>query len=117
MAMAWSVIWVPSLVMDHNVCRGAGQRLDAGQVPRRPRPDHNGAVDPALLTAFVLVALVAMASAWVLADARTRKVQGQEVRVRLFDWTIERPETWAVLTLFAGVFFLPLYLVARGSRT
>ena len=70
-------------------------------------------VNPSILTATLLVVAVAVVSAWVLLDARTRLEEGRPVVAVLLGVSIERPETWAVLCLFGSVLFIPMYLVAR----
>lgn len=64
---------------------------------------------------LVVVLAVAALSVWVLQDARSLMTQGRPVVVTIAGATIERPEVWAALCLVVVVFFLPLYLVARGA--
>ena len=73
-------------------------------------------MDPSLLSALVLVLLVGAVSLWVLQDARARAERRQPVVATVVGFTIDRPETWATLCLFASVFFLPLYVVARSAE-
>ena len=72
-------------------------------------------MDPALLTATLLAVVVAGISSWVLSDARKRVHRGRPVVVVFFGYTINMPETWAVLCLFLSVLFVPIYLVARRA--
>jgi hypothetical protein len=70
-------------------------------------------VNPAVVTATLLVVVIAVVSSWVLLDARKRLDEGRPVVVVLLGVTVEQPETWAVLCLFLSVLFIPMYLVAR----
>jgi hypothetical protein len=72
-------------------------------------------VNPSLLTATLLVVVVALVSYWVLLDARKRLDQGRPVVAVLLGLTIDQPETWAVLCLFLSVLFIPMYLVSRSD--
>ena len=69
----------------------------------------------AVLTVTLVVAGVAAVSYWVLQDARARTERRRPVVAVLFGFTVEEPETWAVLCLFVCVLFVPLYLVARRA--
>lgn len=66
-----------------------------------------------VLTAVVLVALIAAAATWVLQDARERAQARRPVVAVLLGVSIDRPEVWAVLCLLGSVIFVPMYLVAR----
>ena len=68
-----------------------------------------------MLTATLLVIVVAVASYWVLLDARKRLHEGRPVIAVLLGLTIDQPQTWAVLCLFLSVFFIPMYLVSRND--
>jgi hypothetical protein len=72
-------------------------------------------VDPSLLAATLLAVVVAGISSWVLSDARRRVHRGRHVVVVFLGYTINRPETWAVLCLFLSVLFVPIFLVARRT--
>lgn len=67
------------------------------------------------VTAFVLVALVAAISVWVLTDAQAREASGRPVSVTIGSLTLDRPQTWARACLVASVVTLPLYLAARRA--
>lgn len=68
-----------------------------------------------MLSAMLLLAVIAGCSYWVLQDARTRTQHHRPVVVILFGLTIEQPETWAALSLVMSVVFIPMYLVARRA--
>jgi hypothetical protein len=68
-----------------------------------------------VFTAASLVVVVASVSCWVLIDARKRLHRGRPVVAVLVGFTLEEPETWAVLCLLLSVLFIPMYLVARRS--
>jgi hypothetical protein len=59
--------------------------------------------------------VVAIASLWVLQDARARARLGRPVVATCGALTVDRPEVWAALSLVVVVVFLPLYLVARAA--
>ena len=71
-------------------------------------------MDAAVVIGVLLVIVVASVSYWVLQDGRARAQRRRPVVVVVFGFTIDRPETWAVLCLFGSVFFIPTYLVARN---
>jgi hypothetical protein len=64
---------------------------------------------------LALVLIVAVASVWVLTDARSRAERGRPVTVTVLGLTVDRPEVWAALCLVVIVVFLPLYLAARNA--
>jgi hypothetical protein len=68
---------------------------------------------PATLLPLAVLGIAAAAAGWVLQDARARARTGRPVRAVLLGVPLEQPEVWALLCLLAGVFFIPLYLVAR----
>lgn len=70
---------------------------------------------PSVLSALFLVAMVACCSYGVLLDARARMERQRPVVAVFFGFTVEQPQTWAVLCLFASVLFVPMYLVARRA--
>lgn len=72
-------------------------------------------MNPSVLSAVLLIVVVAGAGYWVLNDARTRLQGGRPVVAVLFGFTIDGPETWAVLCVFLSVLFIPIYLVARRA--
>ncbi len=58
--------------------------------------------------------IVAVASVWVLTDARSRAERGRPVTMTVLGLTVDRPEVWAALCLVVVLVFLPLYLTARS---
>jgi len=82
---------------------------------RWQRPCETQAVNPTVFSALVLVAVVAGCSYWVLQDARARTERRRPVVAAFFGFTIEDPQTWAVLCLFVSVLFVPMYFVARRA--
>ena len=72
-------------------------------------------MNPSVLTATLLVVVIAAVSYWVLVDARKRLNRGRPVVAVLLGFTIDAPQTWAVLCLFFSVLFIPMYLVARAA--
>ncbi|WP_374970846.1 hypothetical protein [Terrabacter sp. BE26] len=68
-----------------------------------------------VLSALLLVLVVAAVSVWVLEDAQAQLERGRPVVATLGELTIDRPNVWAALCLLALVLFLPLYLVARRA--
>ncbi len=72
-------------------------------------------MNPPVLSATLVVVVVALASYWVLLDARKRLHQGRPVVAVLLGLTIDQPETWAVLCLFSSVLFIPMYMVSRSG--
>ncbi|XGX78635.1 hypothetical protein LQK93_01429 [Terrabacter sp. BE26] len=68
-----------------------------------------------MLSALLLVLVVAAVSVWVLEDAQAQLERGRPVVATLGELTIDRPNVWAALCLLALVLFLPLYLVARRA--
>lgn len=68
-----------------------------------------------VLTATLLVVAVAAVSCWVLVDARKRLNRGRPVVAVFLGFTIDGPETWAVLCLFFSVLLVPMYLAARSA--
>lgn len=75
-----------------------------------------GPAPSTVATVALLVGLVALASAWVLGDARRREQAGDPVVAVVGPWTLDRPEVWAAACLVASVVALPLYLVARRAH-
>ncbi|WP_323095373.1 hypothetical protein [Intrasporangium sp. YIM S08009] len=63
---------------------------------------------------LALVLIVAVASVWVLTDARSRAERGRPVTMTVLGLTVDRPEVWAALCLVVVLVFLPLYLTARS---
>ncbi len=70
---------------------------------------------PSIFSALVLVAVVAVCSYWVLQDAQARTEHHRPVVAVFLGFTIESPQTWAVLCLFVSVLFVPMYFVARRA--
>ena len=66
-----------------------------------------------VITATFLVVVIASVSYWVRIDARKRLHGGRPVGAVLLGFTIDEPETWAVLCLLMSVLFIPMYLLAR----
>ena len=72
-------------------------------------------MNASVFIALFLVAVVAGCSYWVLQDARARTDRHRPVVAVFFGFTIEDPQTWAVLCLFVSVLFVPMYFVARRA--
>lgn len=66
-----------------------------------------------VLAALPVLVLLAVVFEWVLQDARKHEHRGRPVTMSIGPWIIDQPEVWATLCLFAFVFFVPAYLVAR----
>jgi hypothetical protein len=72
-------------------------------------------MDASVLSATLLVCLVAVVAYAVLVEARERSRRGRPVVAVVLGFTIDRPEVWAALCLVLSVLFVPLYLVARRA--
>ncbi len=70
---------------------------------------------PAVLSAVLLLTVIAGGSYWVFQDATTRAQRHRPVVAVLFGVTIEQPQTWAALSLVMSVVFIPMYLLARRA--
>jgi hypothetical protein len=70
-------------------------------------------MSPALITPFVLLAVLLLTVGWVYRDAGRHVADGEPVVLRAGTMVVTTPAAWAALCLVLWVFAFPLYLRAR----